>query len=80
MAVFVADAPGHGKNYSDLDEFENYITNVPERFLIEDMVAEMAEKNIALFCYRISYHTDKMFQLFQNIYMIKNITIQNFKL
>ena len=80
MAVFVADAPGHGKNFSDLDEFENYIANVPERFLIEDMVAEMAEKNIALFCYRISYHTDKMFQLFQNIYMIKNITIQNFKL
>ena len=51
MAVFVADAPGHGKNYSDLDEFENYITNVPERFLIEDMVAEMAEKNISLFSY-----------------------------
>ena len=67
MAVFVADAPGHGKNYSDYD-YDNYLTNVPERKLIEEMIAEMAEKNIALFCYRISYLTDKMFQLFENIY------------
>ena len=69
MAVFVADAPGHGKNYNDYDyDFDNYLTNVPERRLIEEMIAEMAEKNIALFCYRISNSTDKMFQLFENIY------------
>ena len=80
MAVFVADAPGHGKNYSDLDEFENYITNVPERFLIEDMVAEMAEKNIALFCYRISNLTEKMFQLFQNIYNDKKYNNTKFQI
>jgi len=80
MAVFVADAPGHGKNYSDLDEFENYITNVPERFLIEDMVAEMAEKNIALFCYRISNLTNKMFQLFQNIYNDKKYNNTKFQI
>ena len=80
MAIFVADAPGHGKNYSDLDEFENYITNVPERFLIEDMVVEMAEKNIALFCYRISNLTDKMFQLFQNIYNDKKYNNTKFQI
>ena len=67
MAIFIADAPAHGKNYSDYD-FDNYLTNVPERRLIEEMIAEMAEKNIALFCYRISYLTDKMFQLFEKIY------------
>ena len=35
--------------FSKTGGFENYITNVPERLLIEDMIAEMAEKNIALF-------------------------------
>ena len=80
MAVFVADAPGHGKNYSDFDEFENYITNVPERLLIEDMIAEMAEKNIALFCYRISSLTDKMFQSFQNIYNDKKYNNTKFQI
>jgi len=65
MAVFVADAPGHGEAYSSYDD---YLDDVPERRIIEEMIEEMAEKNIALFCYKISYSTDKMFRIFENIY------------
>ena len=77
MAVFVADAPGHGNNYSDYD---NVLTNVPERLLIEDSIAEMAEKKIALFCYRISAITDKMFKLFQDIYKNKKYNNTKFQI
>ena len=68
MAVFVADAPNHGVKYGGFYNDEDLLGDVPERRLIEEMIAEMAEKNIALFCYRISYYTDTMFKLFENIY------------
>ena len=68
MAVFVADAPNHGTKYGGFVDDEDLLGEVPERRLIEEMIAEMAEENIALFCYRISYYTDKMFKLFENIY------------
>ena len=77
MAVFVADAPGHGKNYSD---YGYYLANAPERRLIEEMITEMAEKNIALFCYKISYLTDKMFQVFENIYNDKKFNNTKFQI
>ena len=68
MAVFVADAPNHGIKYGGYEDDEDLLGEVPERRIIEEMIAEMAEENIALFCYRISYNTDKMFKLFENIY------------
>ena len=78
MAIFVADAPGHGKNYSYV--LDDDLTDVPERRLIEEMIEEMAEKNIALFCYKISYLTDKMFQLFKKIYNDKKFNNPKFQI
>ena len=65
FAVFVADAPGHGTKYGgDNDEYKGK----PERRLIEEMIAEMAEENISLFCLRISSGTDTMYKIFEDIY------------
>ena len=64
FAVFVADAPGHGEKYGG-----NKVYGLePERRLIEEMISEMAEGNIYLFCPRISSKTDIMFKLFEDIY------------
>ena len=64
FAIFIADAPGHGTKYGGDEIYSSY----PERLLIEDMIMEMAEKSISLFCLRISTKTDIMYELFENIY------------
>ena len=47
LAFLVTDAPAHGVEYGG-DKLDSEI--MPERRLIEEMIAEMAEKNISLFC------------------------------
>ncbi len=47
LAILVTDAPAHGVEYGG-DKLDSEI--MPERRLIEEMIAEMAEKNISLFC------------------------------
>ena len=65
FAIFIADAPGHGTKYGG-DDISG--RGYPERLLIEDMITEMAERGISLFCLRISSATDTMYKLFENIY------------
>ena len=65
FAVFIADAPGHGTLYGG-DELNSEL--YPPRRLIEEMIAEMAEKSISLFCLKINSYTNKMLQLFEDIY------------
>ena len=64
FAVFLADAPGHGKQYGG-DDYEG---EQPKRRLIEEMIAEMAENDISLFCLKILDQTDTMYKLFEDIY------------
>ena len=64
FAIFIADAPGHGAKYGGDEIYSSY----PERLLIEDMIMEMAERSISLFCLRINSKTDIMLELFENIY------------
>ena len=65
FAVFIGDNPGHGANYSNLDfNRETW----PERRSIEEMIKEMAENGISLFCLNITKRTDKMYSIFEDIY------------
>ena len=64
MTVFIDDAPAHGTKYGYSSSSGLY----PKRRPIEESIAEMAEENIALFCYNISKGTDKMFEIFEEIY------------
>ena len=65
--VFIADAPGHGNKYT-----KNYDTKYPEgipgRKDIEELVKEMSDEYISMLCLRISEETDKMFEIFKNVY------------
>lgn len=66
-AILVADAPCHGKNYhNNLDD--NYPNEVPGRKSITDVVEELANNNINLSCMKITEYTEKMFEMFKNIY------------
>ena len=69
----MADAPCHGFECHDyLDE--TYPNGIPGQRNITDIVKDLAEKNISLFCMRITDITDKMFNMFENIYKnYKNI-------
>jgi hypothetical protein len=64
--VFVADAPGHGRKYSELDWM--YFDGIPGRKEIEDSIEELAKDYVSMFCLRITKQTDIMFGYFKNIY------------
>lgn len=69
FAVFVADAPYYGEQYGGIE-----IRYKPERRIIEEMIAEMAQKSISFFCLKITKETDIMYSLFEDIYnKIKSI-------
>ena len=76
--VFVADFRNHGIKYnnfsSEQDDFPNCIQGRKD---LEELIKELAEKNISLFCMEITSHTDKMFNIFQTIY--NNYTKCQFK-
>ena len=64
LAVFIADAPGHGEKYGG----HNTSSSDPERREIDEMITEMAEESISLFCLRITNKTDIKYL---KIYIIK---------
>ena len=67
LAVFIADAPGHGEKYGG----HNTDERDPKRREIDEMITEMAEEDISLFCLNITSKTDKMFKVFEDIYNSK---------
>ena len=72
--VFVADAPCHGIKCHNSDLDESYPDGIPGREDIEEIVKDIAEANISLFCMQITDLTKKMFELFKNIYKEYNYT------
>ena len=68
FAILVADAPCHGENCYSSYMYDYYPNGVPGRRNITDLVKDLAENNISLFCMRITYLTDTMFTMFGNIY------------
>ena len=68
FAIIVADAPFHGENCYTSYMYDSYPKGVPGRRNITDLVKDLAENNISLFCMRITYLTETMFTMFENIY------------
>ena len=76
--VFVADYPNHGIKYNNFSSAQDdYPNGIPGRKDLEELIKELAENNISLFCMEITSHTDKMFNIFQTIY--NNYTKCQFK-
>ena len=67
--IFVADAPCHGNKYHDSYLVDSYPNSAPNRRDIEELIRELAQNNISLFCLKITELTKIMFGTFKNIYM-----------
>ena len=70
IAILATDYPFHGKKYHS-PKMGNAIffpNGNPDRRNIEILVKELADKNISLFCMKITEYTDIMFDIFKTIY------------
>ena len=68
FAILLADESCHGYKYHSSDIVDYYPDGGPNRINIEVLIRNMAEKNISLFCARITPYTDIMFGIFEDIY------------
>ncbi|EAS05448.1 mhck/ef2 kinase domain protein (macronuclear) [Tetrahymena thermophila SB210] len=59
-AVFIADAPAHGKDYNDCGSGDNYPNGDPSGEDLEHFMQIFAQKKIKLYSARINSSTDKM--------------------
>ena len=74
FAMLVADAPCHGNICHEDYYYDDYPNGIPGQRNITDLVEELAENKISLFCIRITSDTEKMYKMFENIYKkYKNI-------
>ena len=63
LDFFITNTPNHGTKYDGNDYYIN-----TQRRKIDEMIKEMAEESISLFCLKITGKIDKMFQIFKDIY------------
>lgn len=70
FAILVTDSPCHGKQYYDNQEenYDNFPEGDPNNRSIEDFIKYFAQNEISLFCLKINPATDKMFNIFKEIY------------
>ena len=67
--IFVADSPCHGNKYHASNIIDSYPNGAPNRRNIEELIAELAQNNISLFCMKITESTNIMYKIFENIYL-----------
>ena len=68
FAILFGDYPCHGYQYHSHDMADDYPNGNPTSRNIEEIIKDLAEKNISLYCAKITKHTDLLFQIFGNIY------------
>ena len=69
--IFIADYPCHGAKYHNIPT-DLYPNGVAGRRNIEELINELAQNNISLFCLEITQYTDIMYNIFSNIYQNYN--------
>ena len=73
LAILVTDAPCHGIKFHEKDLIDNYPKGVSIRKDIEELVELMSKRNISLICIKLQNYTNKMYDIFKNIYKKNNI-------
>jgi len=68
FAILFADAPCHGRKYHDEGLSDNFPNGVEGRRNIEELIEELAKKNVSLYCTEINQDTKIMYQIFKDIY------------
>ena len=72
FAILFADCPCHGNQYHNLDVSDNFPNGVENRRNIEELIEELANKNISLYCTEITNKTKEMYDIFKDIYKNHN--------
>lgn len=68
FAILATDAPCHGIEFHSPEVEDNYINGDPNGRDIKSYVKLFAEKNISLFCAKLTETTDIMFNIFEKEY------------
>ena len=81
--VFVADAPNHGDKYNngdgyDVYYYDDYPDGIPDRRDLEDIIKELADNSVSMFCMKLTEDTDRMLEIFGDVY--KNYEKAQFKI
>jgi hypothetical protein len=71
--VFVADAPNHGDKYNngegyDVYYYDDYPEGIPGRRDLEDIIKELADNGVSIFCMKLTENTDRMLEIFGDVY------------
>jgi hypothetical protein len=66
LAILIADAPGHGRQYHTLRDA--YPDGDPHGYVIEDQMVEFASKNIIFAAVKIDSDTEIMFRKMDQAY------------
>ena len=69
IVFHIADAPQHGSRFHDLSRKNDnyYDVDEPRGLIVEKLLLSMKRKNLNYYFGRITKHTDKMIQEFENI-------------
>ena len=84
--ILITDAPCHGGKYHDLGKYvrgknedgDNYIEGDRKKIDVDQIIKSMAKNDINFYCVKISDKTDKMFQIFEEIYRNNTQNSSNF--
>ena len=74
FAILAGDAPCHGLKYHDHEDYDDFPDGIPERKDIEELIKEICNNKICLLCIKITERTDKMYDIFKDIYKNNNKT------
>ena len=71
--VFVADAPNHGDKYNNEEGYhgyyyDDYPDGIPGRRDLEDLIKELADNGVSIFCMKITEDTNRMLEIFGDVY------------
>ena len=71
--VFVADAPNHGDKYNNEDSYhgyyyDDYPDGIPGRRDLEDIIKELADNWVSMFCMNLKEDTDRLLEIFGAVY------------
>jgi len=68
VAILIADAPGHGKQYHEDNVDDDFPDGDPNGLILEDLMKKYIENNINLCLTRIANYTDTMYKILIHSY------------
>lgn len=67
-AVFITDSPCHGEKYHKMKNSDDYPNGDPSGLDIEQLVYDLASKNVFVFAFELTEHTSIMYKKFKLIF------------